>query len=53
MKLVNRQAAVVYRQQPFANWINTVEEQSRSTTGFRINEANREPHVYLLEQHED
>ena len=53
MKLLNRQAAVVFLQQPFVDWINTVDEQSGSTTGFTIEEANREPHVYLLEYHEE
>lgn len=53
MKLVNRQAAVTFLQQPFVDWINTVEEQSGSTTRFTIEEANREPHVYLLEHHEE
>ncbi len=52
MKSVNRQAAVVFLQQPFVDWINTVEERSGSTTRFTIDEANREPHVYLLEHHE-
>ncbi len=52
MKSVNRQAAVVFLQQPFVNWINNVEEQSESTARFTIHEANREPHVYLLEHHE-
>ena len=53
MKLVNRQAAVVFLHQPFVDWINTVEEQSESTTRFTIGEVNREPHVYLLKHHED
>ncbi len=52
MKSVNRQAAVVFCQQPFVDWINTVDEQSGSTTKFTIDEVNREPHVYLLEHYE-
>ena len=53
MKLLNRQAAVVFLQQAFVGWINTVDEQLGSTTRFTIKEANREPHVYLLEYHEE
>ena len=52
MQLVNRQAAVVFLHQPFVDWIHTVEEQSGSKTRFTIDEVNREPHVYLLEHHE-
>ena len=53
MKLVNRQAAVTFLQQPFVDWINSVEEQSGSPTTFTIEEANQEAHVYLLEYHEN
>ncbi len=51
--MLNRQAAVVFLQQPFVDWLNSVEEQSGSPTRFTIEEANQEAHIYLLEHHED
>jgi hypothetical protein len=53
MKMVNRQAAVTFLQQPFVDWLNSVEEQSGGPTRFTIEEANQEPHIYLLEYHEE
>ena len=53
MKTVNRQAAVVFLQQPFVDWLNSIEERSGETTRFTIAEANDEPHIYLLEHHDD
>jgi hypothetical protein len=52
MKLVNRQAAVTYLQQPFVDWINSVEAQSGGSTRLTIEEVNQEAHVYLLDYHE-
>lgn len=53
MKLVNRQAAVTYLQQPFVDWINSVEAQSGGSTRLTIEEVNQEAHVYLLDYHEN
>lgn len=52
MRLVNRQAAVVRLRQPFVDWINETEKRTGGTTRFTAEEVNREPNVYLLEQHE-
>lgn len=52
MRLVNRQAAIVYLRQPFVDWINETERRTGGTTRFTIEEANQEPNVYLLEQYD-
>ena len=52
MRLVNRQAAIVYLRQPFVDWINMTEKHTGGTTSFTLEEVNREPHVYLLNSYD-
>ena len=53
MRVINRLAVVVSLRQPFVDWINRVAERNGEEHRVHIESANRESHVYLLEEFDD